>query len=325
MPELKPSDVRLVYMGTADFAVPTLRRLILDGYTLPGVVTQPDKPSGRGQLMHAPPVKRTAMELQLDVHQPATLRDESARRFFTGLQPDLILVVAYGKILPPWLIQLPRFGVVNLHGSLLPKYRGAAPIQWAVANGETETGVCTMQIDEGLDTGPVYLCEKTPILAEESIQQLSERLAALGAELTSRTLSGILAGSLSATAQDHAHASLAPILRKEDGNIDWNWTAQKIHSRIRAFNPWPGTTTRFRGGICRILKSRVGDCTDGSEAPGAITATKGIVSVACGARSRLELLEVQLPGKKPVSGSDFANGVRIQTGDRFESEGGKNS
>ncbi len=213
-------------MGTAEFAVPTLHRLTSEGYALAAVVTQPDKPSGRGQLMHASPVKRSAMELQLSVHQPATLKDDSARGFFEKVQPDCIIVVAYGKILPPWLIRLPRFGVVNLHGSLLPKYRGAAPIQWALANGETETGVCTMQIDEGLDTGPVYLCERTTIQTEETINQLSERLADLGGDLMIRTLSGIVSGSLEASPQDHSRASLAPILRKEDGYIDWCWPAR---------------------------------------------------------------------------------------------------
>jgi methionyl-tRNA formyltransferase len=320
MPDPRKANIRLVYMGTAEFAVPTLQRLAVEGYTLAAIVTQPDKPSGRGQLMHAPPVKRSALDLHLDVHQPATLKDDGARSFFEGLRPDCILVVAYGKILPPWLIRLPRYGVVNLHGSLLPKYRGAAPIQWAVANGDTETGVCTMQIDEGLDTGPVYLCEKTTIQAEETIPQLSERLAVLGAELVSRTLDGIVSGALQAKPQDHSRASLAPILRKEDGYIDWNWPAQTIHNRIRAFNPWPGTLARFRGNACRILKSKVGQSIEGTEAPGTVTAIKGQVSVTCGDRVRLHLIEVQIPGKKPVSGSDFANGMRIQAGECFDRE-----
>jgi methionyl-tRNA formyltransferase len=319
MPATQQS-VRLVFMGTAEFAVPTLQRLVSEGYTLGAVVTQPDKPSGRGQMMHASPVKRNALEHQLNVHQPATLKDDSARVFFERLQPDCIIVVAYGKLLPPWLIRLPRFGVVNLHGSLLPKYRGAAPIQWALANGETETGVCTMQIDEGLDTGPVYFCEKTTIHAEETIPQLSERLADLGAELMIRTLSGLVSGSLHATPQDQSRASLAPILRKEDGYIDWRWPAQTVHNRVRAFNPWPGTVTQFRGGICRILKSKVGRLLEVAESPGSITASKGLVTVSCGDGVGLELIEVQLPGRKPVSGSDFANGMRIQAGDCFERE-----
>jgi methionyl-tRNA formyltransferase len=275
--------------------------------------------------MHAPPVKRKALDLQLSVHQPATLKDNSARELFEKLQPDCIIVVAYGKLLPPWLIRLPRFGVVNLHGSLLPKYRGAAPIQWAIANGEMETGVCTMQIDEGLDTGPVYLCEKTAVRADETVQQLSERLAVLGGDLVIRTLSGIVSGSLKAEPQDHSQASLAPILRKENGYIDWNWPAQVIHNRIRAFNPWPGTVARFRGGACRILKSSVGGLVEGARSPGSVIAMKGHLDVVCGDGVRLELIEVQLPGRKAVSGGDFANGVRIQAGDSFEREGGQSS
>jgi methionyl-tRNA formyltransferase len=320
MPDKTQHTLRLVYMGTAEFAVPTLRRLVNEHYPPDAVVTQPDKPSGRGQLMHAPPVKRNALELDLNVHQPATLKDDRVRIFFEKLQPDCIIVVAYGKLLPPWLIRLPRFGVVNLHGSLLPKYRGAAPIQWALANGETETGVCTMQIDEGLDTGPVYLCEKTFIQAEETIPQLSERLADIGAELMIRTLSGIVSGSLHATAQDHSRASLAPILRKEDGYIDWRWPAQTVHNRVRALNPWPGTVTQFRGGLCRILKSKIGRPLEESKPPGSILASKGLVTVACADGVGLELIEVQLPGRKPVSGKDFANGMRIQPGDSFELE-----
>jgi len=325
MPDPKHESVRVVYMGTADFAVPTLHRLVSEGNSVVAVVTQPDKPSGRGQSMHAPPVKRTALDLHLNVYQPSTLKDSSARDLFEKLQPDCIIVVAYGKLLPPWLIQLPRLGVMNLHGSLLPKYRGAAPIQWALANGELETGVCTMQIDEGLDTGPVYLCEKTAILADETVQQLSERLAIVGGDLVIRTLSGIVSGSLKAEPQDHSRASLAPILRKEDGYIDWNRPAQFIHNRIRAFNPWPGTVTHFRGGVCRILKSRVGHLVEGARPPGSIIAAKGQLAAVCGDGIRLELIEVQLPGRKPVSGGDFANGMRIQAGDSFDREDGQPS
>jgi methionyl-tRNA formyltransferase len=320
MSDTTQQNVRLVYMGTADFAVPSLHRLVNERYPITAVVTQPDKRSGRGQFMHAPPVKQTAIDLQLRVHQPATLKDEDARNFFEALQPDCIIVVAYGKLLPTWLIRLPRFGVVNVHGSLLPKYRGAAPIQWALANGEIETGVCTMQIDEGLDTGPVYLCEKTAIQTDENIHQLSERLAILGAEVLLRTLSGVVSGSLRSTPQDHSRASLAPMLRKEDGFIDWRWSAQTVHNRVRAFNPWPGTVTQFRGSICRILKSKVGRTLEASKIPGSITASKGLVTVACGDGVALELTEVQLPGKKAVSGSDFANGMHIQAGDCFEQE-----
>jgi len=309
-------------MGTAQFAVPTLQRLVDDGYPVT-VVTQPDKPSGRGQSLHASPIKSKALELKLDVHQPATLRDDNSRRLFENFKPDCIIVVAYGKILPAWLIQLPRFGVVNLHGSLLPRYRGAAPIQWAMANGEVETGVCTMQIDAGLDTGPVYLCEKTPINPDETVLQLTERLSVLGSHLVIRTLAGIVSGTLQATPQDPGLATHAPILRKEDGYIDWHAPAQTIHNRVRAFNPWPGAVTQFRGVPCRILKSKPGQPVVGAIVPGAILLTKGSVSVVCGDGMALNLVEVQLPGRKPVSGGDFANGMRIQSGEVFEREVGQ--
>ena len=307
-------------MGTAEFAVPVLQRLVSEGYPLSAVVTQPDKPSGRGQSFHASPVKRAALELQLTVHQPSTLRDDASHRLFESLQPECLVVVAYGKILPAWLIGLPRFGAVNLHGSLLPKYRGAAPIQWAVANGETETGVCTMRIDEGLDTGAVYLCETTPIQPEETISQLASRLSQLGSELMVRTLSGIVSGSLRASPQDHSQATLAPIIRKHDGVIDWRTDARTIHNRIRAFNPWPGTSTRFRGMVCRILKTRVGQPVEGKSSPGKISVLKGTLSVECGDGRQLEILEIQAPSRKPVSGSDFANGMHVRTGDSFQQE-----
>src|SRR5215471_9252288 len=290
-------------MGTAEFAVPTLKRLIETGFAVTAVITQPDRPGGRGQAIRFTPIKQAANELQLSVHQPSTLKDDAARRLFADLFADCIVVVAYGKLLPSWLIQMPKWGVVNLHGSLLPRYRGAAPIQWAVANGESETGVCTMQIDEGLDSGPVYLCEKTAIDSEESVSELSVRLATIGSELVVRTIKGIADGSLKAKPQDHALASFARMLGKQDGYVDWSNPARKIHNHVRAFNPWPGAIAGFRGADCRILKSRVGQ-TSGSNTPGTITVTKGKIEVSCGDGLLLELMEVQLPGKKPIAGRD---------------------
>jgi methionyl-tRNA formyltransferase len=304
-------------MGTAEFAVPTLRRLSQDGFSIASIITQPDRPSGRGQAIHFSPIKQTALELQLPVNQPATLKDEAARSFFRDLRVDCIVVVAYGKLLPSWLIEMPKFGIINLHGSLLPKYRGAAPIQWAMANGEAETGVCTMQIDQGLDTGPVYLCEKTAIDPEESVHELSARLADLGGDLVIRTLNGIVNGSLHPRPQDDAQSSIARILRKQDGYIGWDSPARTIHNHVRAFNPWPGAIAKFRGLDCRILKSRVVQIP-GSDIPGTTSVTKGKIEVMCGDGTPLELLQVQLPGRKPVSGRDFANGLRVQSGEVFE-------
>jgi methionyl-tRNA formyltransferase len=305
-------------MGTSNFAVPTLQRLFEQGYPIASVITQPDKPSGRGQTLQASPVKRKAQELHVNVYQPAKLRDDEARSLFETLGPELIVVVAYGKIIPPWLIALPRHGVLNLHGSLLPKYRGAAPIQWAMANGEAETGVCTMQIDEGVDTGPVYLCEKTPIDPNDSIASLTERLARIGADLAQRTIEGIQAGTLHPTPQDHSRASLAPILRKEDGFIDWQQPAQVIHNRIRAFTPWPGMVARFRQTVCKFLKSKAEWDQTWTQSPGTIIAVKKSLAVVCGDGTLLEVLEVQLPNRKPSSGRDFLNGLRIQPGEKFE-------
>ena len=313
------NSVRLVFAGTSSFAVPILRTIVDEGYVVTGVVTQPDRPAGRGQTLQPPPVKTKALELGLPVYQPVTLRNDEARSLFATLAPELLVVVAYGKLLPAWLLSLPRFGAVNLHGSLLPRYRGAAPIQWAIANGDSETGVCTMQLDEGLDTGPVYACEKTPIDPDENVEQLSARLADLGCGLMKRTLAGLVAGTLRPTPQDHARATLAPILKKEDGNIDWRLQARTIHNRVRAFNPWPGTRTQFRDQVCRILKTRL---KDGVPASGGIPGTlitgvkaEKFLAVVCGDGAWLELLEVQLPNRKPQTGIDFVNGLRVAAGE----------
>ena len=201
--------MNIVFMGSATFAIPTLQRLFEDGYKIAGVITQPDKPSGRGQSVQAPPVKRKACELSLQVYQPKSLKDGETHALIEAVAPELIIVVAYGKILPPWLIEFPRFGCINLHGSLLPKYRGAAPVHWAIANGETFTGVCTMQIDQGLDTGPVLLCEKTAVGPDETAEQLYDRLSVLGGDLMAKTVQRVLDGTLQAQPQDNSQASNA--------------------------------------------------------------------------------------------------------------------
>jgi methionyl-tRNA formyltransferase len=253
------------------------------------------------------------------VHQPVSLKTDETRLLFETLSPELLVVVAYGKLLPGWLLDLPKYGAVNLHGSLLPLYRGAAPIQWAMAHGDSETGVCTMKLDAGLDTGPVYACEKTPIDPEESVQDLSERLAKLGCSLMERTLTGIVAGTLRATPQDHNRASFAPILRKEDGNIDWTLPARVIYNRVRAFHPWPGTRAAFRDMVCRVIKTRFRGTTAQGE-PGTLvvgTGTDRFLAVVCGDGFLLELLEIQLPNRKPQTGMDFVNGFRVQPGEKL--------
>jgi methionyl-tRNA formyltransferase len=309
---------RIVFAGTSSFAVPILQTLFDAKYTIPGVVTQPDKPAGRGQALHPPPVKSRALELRLPVNQPRILKNDEARRLFESLAPDLLVVVAYGKLLPSWLLELPRYGAVNLHASLLPRYRGAAPIQWAMANGDSETGVCAMKLDEGLDTGPVYACEKTPIDAEESVQQLSERLSVLGCRLIRRSVEGIVDGTLKPVPQDSARATLAPILTKQDANIDWSLPARTIFNRIRAFHPWPGARTMLRDAICRIVKARVHDGETSAAQPGTLIVGVGasrFLAVTCGGGTLLDLLEVQLPNRKPQTGLDLVNGFRIATGE----------
>jgi methionyl-tRNA formyltransferase len=303
-------------MGTAPFALPSLNVLFEKGYEINGVITQPDKPSGRGQSFQASPVKKRANELHLPVHQPQSLKTGEARELMDALSPEIIVVVAYGKILPLWLLQSPRYGCINLHGSLLPKYRGAAPVHWAIANGEPRTGVCTMLLDEGLDTGPVYLCEEADIGPDETVAQLYDRLAVTGALLLNATLQGIVTGTLKPKPQNDSHASFAPILKKENGFIDWSMPAAQIHNRVRAFNPWPGTVTKFRGSICKILKTNVG--TRGqTPLPGSIVISKRSLAVVCGDGIQLEILSIQPENRKPVSGADFANGARIHPDEKF--------
>src|SRR5215831_4678276 len=239
-------------MGSATFALPSLNALFEAGHTITAVITQPDKPSGRGRALQGPPVKKRAFELHLPIYQPASLKSDETRELFGALAPELIVVVAYGKILPSWLLHFPKYGCINLHGSLLPKYRGAAPVHWAIANGEEKTGVCTMLLDEGLDTGAVFLCQETGIGSDESTPELYDRLAAMGAPLVVKTVEGILAGTLKPKPQDDSQATFAPILKKEDGFLNWKRTAKEIHNRVRALNPWPGTVTKFRGTNCKI-------------------------------------------------------------------------
>jgi methionyl-tRNA formyltransferase len=313
-------------MGSATFALPSLNRLFENGYSITGVITQPDKPSGRGQPLQGPPVKRRACDLHLLVYQPKSLKSDEAHALIEALQPEMIVVVAYGKILPPWLLQFPRYGCINLHGSILPKYRGAAPVHWAIANGEETTGVCTMQLDEGLDTGPVFECRETRIEPEENAPQLYDRLAEIGGELMLQTVDGILMGTLQPKPQDGSRATYAPMLKKEHGFIDWTMPAEAIHNRIRAFQPWPGTVTKFRGTTCKILKTAVGAVYErlGGHRPplqadaGTIIASRGSLASICGDGALLEIVTIQPENRKAVSGADFANGARIRPGEKFQ-------
>jgi methionyl-tRNA formyltransferase len=314
--------MQVAFMGTAAFAVPSLTKLVNAGYDVTAVFTQPDRASGRGQKVVFSPIKETALSLDLALHQPESLKSDTTRGLMEAVSPDLIVVVSYGKILPPWLVHFPSLGIVNLHGSLLPKYRGAAPINWAIANGESETGVCTMQIDEGMDTGPVYLCQGTPIEPDETAPELSERLAALGATLLTRTLARIERGQIQPTPQDDHQATMAPPLRKQDGFIQWSESARSIHNKVRAFLPWPSVVVGFRGHICKILRSRCIQFARDEGGPGTIAYESNRLIVRCGDGRWLQIEKLQLENKNVVSAGDFANGVHLVSGERFTSHRG---
>ncbi len=310
--------MRLAFMGTAPFAIPSLSSLVDAGHHIVGVFTQPDRPRDRGRQLQPPPVKRAALELELPVYQPDSLKADSTKELFSNLSPDMIAVVAYGKIIPRWLIDLPLRGVVNVHGSLLPKYRGAAPVNWAIVRGESITGVCTMQIDEGLDTGPVYQCHETAIDPEENAVDLAARLADIGAALLVTTVEGIDHGTIHPTPQDHEAATLAPMMKKGDGALNWNETAAAIHNKVRAFVPWPSALVRFRGKPCKILRCRLGEEAENKSSPGTIICVEGRLKVVCGDGRLLELLELQMENRGSVRASDFVNGMHLEPGEKFE-------
>jgi methionyl-tRNA formyltransferase len=296
----------LIFLGTPAFAVPTLERIVDAGHRVLAVFTQPDRPKGRGGQLNASPVKEAALRLGLPVHQPERIRHASVVEDLQKIQPDAMVVVGYGQIIPQSIIDIPPRGIINVHASLLPKYRGAAPIQWAIANGEARTGVTTMRIDAGLDTGDMLLKWETEIGPEENALGLGPRLAAAGAELLVRTL----AEDPAPVKQDQAEASYAPILKKEDGEIDWNWTASKIFNRSRGFLPWPGAYSFFRGQMFHIWKSRVAEDAVGEE-PGRFIPHKKRLLIACGEATALEAMEVQMEGRKRMPAEAFLNGQHL--------------
>src|SRR5712692_1512002 len=241
-------DHPIVFCGTPKFAVPTLEKLVNAGFKVRLVLTQPDRPQGRGLELVSSPVKQAAEKLALTIYQPEKIKvNQELRAKLEAIHPDAIIVVGYGRIIPPWMLQLPPLGNINLHASLLPKYRGAAPIQWAIASGETVTGVTTMRIDEGLDTGDILLQQQLGIFEEDTAETLSPKLGAIGADLMIETLRGLQAGGVPQQKQDNTRATLAPVLKKEDGRIDFDRSAQEIYNRLRGFQPWPGAFTSFRG------------------------------------------------------------------------------
>lgn len=301
--------MRVTFCGTPRFAVPSLERLAEAGFEIPLVVTQPDKPRGRGLELEPTPVKAAALARGLRVIQPEKIKhNEEFRSELERIAPEAIIVVGYGRIIPQWMIDLPRHGNINLHASLLPKYRGAAPIQWAIANGETVSGNTTMRIDAGLDTGDILLQEEMPIRPDDTALTYAPRLAEAGAHLLVKTLRGLEAGTITARPQEHPKASLAPILTKEDGRIDWLRTAVDIENRLRGFQPWPGAYTTFRG---RTLSIHAASAETGNLPLGQLVFRDGKLLAGCGAGTLLNIQELQPEGKKRMTARDFANGMRL--------------
>lgn len=306
--------MRVIFMGTPDFAVPSLQKLIDRGDEICAVFTQPDKPKGRGHKLQAPPVKELAMRCGIPVYQPQTLRDEDVQRQIRKLAPDAIIVAAYGKLLPKPVLDTPKYGCINVHGSLLPKYRGAAPIQWAVINGDKTAGVTTMYMGEGMDTGDMLLKAETPVGEDETAGQLFDRLMVLGADLLGETLDKLENGTLERTPQNDSEATHAPMLSKELSKINWNRSADEIHNLIRGLNPWPCAFSVLNGKRIKLLASRT---TAGSGKPGALTVINGELAVFCGSGA-LVLTEIQTENGKRMSGKEYLLGHPLAAGAELE-------
>jgi methionyl-tRNA formyltransferase len=317
--------MRLIFCGTPQFAVPTLKNLLAQAdFEIAAVITQPDRPRGRGQEVTFSPVKETAVAAGIPVHQPEKIRAPEVQEFLQKLAPDVIVIIAYGQIIPARLLPIPKLGWINLHASLLPKYRGAAPINWAIVSGETKTGATSMRIDAGMDTGEILLQREMEIGARETAPELAARMSELGAPLMVETLRGLASGSIVPRPQNNEEASLAPMLKKEDGLIDWSRSAQEIFTRIRGFAPWPGAYTFFRGQTIHIWGEPVSDdvaqgmaTEHRSVVPGALLVKRNTVLVYCGNATYLRLLAVKLEGRKQVSTSEFVNGARLLPEEHF--------
>jgi methionyl-tRNA formyltransferase len=309
--------LRIVFCGTPHFAVPSLKHLLAQNdFEIAAVYTQPDRPRGRGQEISDAPVKVVAMAAGVPVHQPQKIRAPEVAEQLRAIAPDVIVIIAYGQIIPARLLDIPKHGWINLHASLLPKYRGAAPINWAIANGETRTGNTTMRIDAGMDTGEMLLQQELEIGAKETAPELLARLSEAGAGLIAETLRGLQTGTLQGRPQDNSEATLAPILKREDGLIDWTRSAVEIFNKMRGFAPWPGAYSVFRGQTCHLLGEPVSNETT-SVLPGTLLEGKQEVRVACGQGTLLELSHVKLEGRKQVTAPEFANGARLQVRERL--------
>lgn len=308
--------MRIVFMGTPDFAVPSLEALLKSGDEVVGIVTQPDRPKGRGQVLAPSPVKLVAQRETLPLLQPTKMKDPAFLEALAAWKPDLIAVAAFGRILPPAILSLPPNGCINVHGSLLPKYRGAGPIQWAIINGETETGITTMLMDEGMDTGAVLLQESIPIEADDTAGSLSPKLAELGGRLLVETIAQFKAGTLIPRPQNHAGATMAPLLKKEDGVIDWSLPAMSIANRIRGLTPWPGAYTFWGGDRWTILKAEASTDNTGGETGRVIAVARNAIAVSTGEGS-LILKEIQPANSRRMTVAQYLAGHCVQLGQRF--------
>jgi len=322
--------VRLVFCGTPEFAVPTLKHLLAQpDFQVVSVITQPDRPRGRGMQVSASPVKEIAQAAGVPVHQPEKIRSPESQAMLQQLTPDFIVIIAYGQIIPARLLPIPKHGWINLHASLLPKYRGAAPVQWAIANGETKTGLTTMRIDAGMDTGEMLLQQEIEIGPRETTPELASRMADAGAPLMAQTLRGLAAETIVPKPQNHGEATYAPLLKKENGRIDWARPANEVYNRMRAFTPWPGSYTTFRGQTCQIVAEPVSNeltqaqCPEPAlpasnvPPPGALRITPLGLLVSCGGATELRVLSVKKEGGKSVDALQFAHGAQLTEGERF--------
>ena len=305
--------MKIAFMGTPDFAVDCLRALAESEHEVVGVFCQPDKPVGRKQELKMPDVKVEALKHDFKIFQPKSLRNGAGVEILKEIEPDLVVVVAYGKILPPDFLSYPKYGCINIHASILPKYRGASPIHWAVINGDSQTGVTSMQMDEGLDTGDILLCEKMPIGENDTTEVMYEKLAPLGAEVLLKTLALVEKGELNPVKQNESEATTVGLLSKQLSAVDWTDTAKNIHNKIRGLYSWPGACTTLGGKNLKLHSSVLSD-RKGHNNPGEVIENNGKIVVCCGDNRCIELLSVQLEGKKRMSAVDFLNGCKIEKG-----------
>lgn len=305
--------MKIAFMGTPDFAVPCLERLITSKHEIVGVFCQPDKPKGRSQTLTPPPVKVLANEHNIPVFQPASLRNSEGVKILREIDPDLVIVIAYGKILPEDFLKYPKYGCINIHGSILPKYRGASPIQWAVLNGDKEAGVTSMQMDAGIDTGDMLIVNTIPVGENETSEELFERLSVLGADTLSETLEALEKGELRPIKQNEEDATYVGMLSKQMSPVDWGQPADKVHNKIRGLYSWPGATTILEGKTLKIHKAVISE-KKGNNISGCVVSAEDRIVVCCGDNRCVELIEIQLEGKKRMKSEDFLRGRKIPSG-----------